>query len=527
MIDISLMPEPTLRLASARLALHLWGWPGFRVDESLLSGWDHDAPGFIRSFLERAHGVFFVLIEERAENKWTFFSDLYTCKKVFYLLKEGRLFLADFLCKLKPWIAGMNDLDRAALGLYLLFGYLPGNGTLYRPVKSLKPFTYYEFTAGRLAERQYYKVDFSSPEDIDFNEATTEVFSRFEAAFLEHTRSFERFLVPLSGGRDSRFLLALALKHFDKKQVTTFTFGQPGSLDYEIGRGLAKKYGLHALLLPFNPKTYLAEHILPATPFKNGLINHVQESPARFYRQVLGDDDDRLILSGYIGDAVLAFNHQRRMIKGEMGDPLPAASHFSYEAVLDGPFADCRGDILDRVKVLAGLMVEDDGRPEAERWLYYVHAPCFTNPCLFAEEKSYPFALPFVDRGFFDFIARIPAHYKQRPDFYCQVLRCDPFVFNFFHYPLKNLRGAGYENNVLVNGLYRARLYGRALWKGARPKKNYIDFDRIFSDRFLDKEIAALRHWPRLAPLLAGNDLTSKKKRLLYSLRLNLETFFG
>jgi hypothetical protein len=70
-------------------------------------------------------------------------------------------------------------------------------------------------------------------------------------------------------------------------------------------------------------------------------------------------------------------------------------------------------------------------------------------------------------------------------------------------------------------------LYGRALWKGARPKKNYIDFDRIFSDRFLDKEIAALRHWPRLAPLLASNDLTAKQKRLLYSLRLNLETFFA
>lgn len=527
MIDISLMPEPTLRLASARLAVHLWGWPGFNVDESLLSGWDHDAPGFIRLFLERASGVFFVLIEERPENKWTFFSDLYTCKKVFYLLKGGRLFLADFLFKLKPRIDGMNDLDTAALGLYLLFGYMPGNDTLFRPVKSVKPFTYYEFTAGRLAERQYYKVDFSRAEEMDFAGAASGVFSRFETAFLEQTRSFERFLVPLSGGRDSRLLLALALKHFDRKQVTTFTFGQPGSLDYEIGRGLAKKYGLHARLLPFHPKTYLAEHILPATLYKNGLVNHVQESPARFYRQVLGDEDDRLILSGYIGDAVLAFNHQRRMIKDETGDFLPAASHFSYEAVLDGPFADCRGNILDRVKALTGLMIEDDGRLEPERWLYYVHAPCFTNPCLFAEEKSYPFALPFIDRTVFDFVARIPAHYKQRPDFYRQVLRSDPFVYGLFSYPLKNFSGAGYGNNALVNGLHRFSLYGRALWKGTRPKKNYIDFDRIFSDRFLDKEIAALRHWPRLAPLLASNDLTAKQKRLLYSLRLNLETFFA
>lgn len=51
-------------------------------------------------------------------------------------------------------------------------------------------------------------------------------------------------LVPLSGGIDSRAMLAGILELTEAKNITTFTFGTPGSQDFEIGRTIARKTGV-------------------------------------------------------------------------------------------------------------------------------------------------------------------------------------------------------------------------------------------------------------------------------------------
>ena len=51
-------------------------------------------------------------------------------------------------------------------------------------------------------------------------------------------------IVPLSGGLDSRAILGGLLNAGLKKQITTVTFGTPGTLDYEIGSYVAKRIGL-------------------------------------------------------------------------------------------------------------------------------------------------------------------------------------------------------------------------------------------------------------------------------------------
>jgi len=49
--------------------------------------------------------------------------------------------------------------------------------------------------------------------------------------------------VPLSGGFDSRGILAALLECTDAQNIYTFTFGVPGAYDYEIGNLIAKKVG--------------------------------------------------------------------------------------------------------------------------------------------------------------------------------------------------------------------------------------------------------------------------------------------
>lgn len=48
-------------------------------------------------------------------------------------------------------------------------------------------------------------------------------------------------VVPLSGGLDSRAILAELLDRGLRKNIITVTFGTPGTLDYEIGAYVARK----------------------------------------------------------------------------------------------------------------------------------------------------------------------------------------------------------------------------------------------------------------------------------------------
>ncbi|NIM17562.1 MAG: hypothetical protein GTO45_36575 [Candidatus Aminicenantes bacterium] len=522
-VNIERLPPPSEIIETKNFKLCLWGWMGFKIDLPLINDWDADE--FLVYTLEHSRGIFFILVTDYLEKRSIFFTDLYSCKKIFYFRKDGKIHLTDFLYKFKPLMNTGKELDTVSTALFLMYGYIPSNDTLYKPVKSLKPFTYYVYKDNQLEEHEYYKIDFPEKES-SYPDAVYGIFELFEKRFLALTEPFKTFFIPLSGGRDSRFLLALALKHFKKNRITTFTFGQKGTFDFEIGRGFSKKYNIDSICLPFNQEDYFEEYVLPGTKYKNGLINHAMNAPSKFYEKVLNPDDDRLIVSGYIGDAVLTWSHQRKIMSDENNFSYPVPYYFSLSDVADVSFPRYKGECYSRLKNLMECLYDEKRNLETEKWLYYVHAPYYTNPCMFSEEKFYHFALPFIDTAFFEYIKKVPVRYKARTTFYEDILNVDHDIHYFFHYPLKTERGFGYGNSRMTNLSFRCLFYLKALVYGARPMKNYINFDKIYKDKFLDGQIASLKHFEGLHYILNKENLTIKQKVLLFSLKLNLETFF-
>lgn len=59
-------------------------------------------------------------------------------------------------------------------------------------------------------------------------------------------------VIPLSGGVDSRAILATLLDFTEADNIYTYTFGTPGSLDYEIGNYVARKAGTNHKAFPLN-----------------------------------------------------------------------------------------------------------------------------------------------------------------------------------------------------------------------------------------------------------------------------------
>jgi hypothetical protein len=95
---------------------------------------------------------------------------------------------------------------------------------------------------------QKHFIDFSGTDknkykDVPENDLIDMGINLWEGVISDQYNSKDHHVVPLSGGIDSRAILSTLLKFSSAKNIHTYTYGTPGSLDYEIGNEIAKKCG--------------------------------------------------------------------------------------------------------------------------------------------------------------------------------------------------------------------------------------------------------------------------------------------
>lgn len=83
-----------------------------------------------------------------------------------------------------------------------------------------------------------------------------------KAAISENFSAHETHVVPISGGLDSRFILACLLEHTSAENIYTYTFGSPKTWDYEIGNLLAKKIGTHHMSFSLTQHQYHMDELI-------------------------------------------------------------------------------------------------------------------------------------------------------------------------------------------------------------------------------------------------------------------------
>ena len=106
-----------------------------------------------------------------------------------------------------------------------------------------------------------YEMDFSKTDKYKYINCTEEELIQegifhWEKNIEERFELTDKHVVPLSGGLDSRAILSALLKLTDAKNIYTFTYGAPGTFDYDIGNQIAEKIGTRHLKLPLTEYNY-------------------------------------------------------------------------------------------------------------------------------------------------------------------------------------------------------------------------------------------------------------------------------
>jgi asparagine synthase (glutamine-hydrolysing) len=133
--------------------------------------------------------------------------------------------------------------DAAGLGAQALIGWQIGEATVFPGVQVLPPATIATLREGRLTCRQYAAPPARPARVPDLDEAVAEmadILRAFESSYLEQHPDA---VLQLTGGHDSRILLA-ALPPEQRAGLRTLTLGSGRSADVRIAAELSRRYGM-------------------------------------------------------------------------------------------------------------------------------------------------------------------------------------------------------------------------------------------------------------------------------------------
>lgn len=275
----------------------------------------------------------------------------------------------------------------------------------------------------------------------------------------------QKHLVPISGGLDSRAILAGLLEYTEAKNIYTYTFGTPNTLDYDVGNYVAKKLGTDHTSFDLTEYQYNQqelENISKRVNFQTILFHHapVWAVDKRF--------EGYQNWCGYMGDPLAGSKLSANPLQSLEDAKINFIKKNLYVSSVDltnqGNFNDLiRSDLIDE-----NLLTLDEQFDFQNRQTKYI-APHVLM-------KGYDYKLPFLYQPWIDFILSVDNKYRINQNLYNKILlHSFPKEFSYktktnFGLPL----GAS-RNHIFLKRVQDKLLRTIGLSKGVGI--NYLDFN--------------------------------------------------
>ncbi|MFT6733865.1 MAG: hypothetical protein ACJAS9_002059 [Polaribacter sp.] len=280
----------------------------------------------------------------------------------------------------------------------------------------------------------------------------------------------KKIVVPISGGLDSRLILGSLLEHVSPSEITTYTFGIPGSFDYEIGNLVAKAVGTKHFSYDLN-KIEVTEEKLKFFMHHTLCNSDLFTGPP--LTELLNDiEQDSIIWSGFMGDP-------------SIGSHLPSVDAIKS---VSGNFIENKED-YSRIKLLSQKLTKKNIIPpfynfenvngedsKIELWDLQNRQSRYVTSQVFI--KPFEYEVPFINRDWLAFSLRLPKALRRNELFYKE------FLINryssIFNLPVKCNLGTPLKSSLWsqlkING---QKAYNKVNKNYLKSKNiNYVNFDQ-------------------------------------------------
>lgn len=275
-------------------------------------------------------------------------------------------------------------------------------------------------------------------------------------------------LVPISGGLDSRAVLATLLEFIEADRISTYTFGTPGSYDYEIGRSIAAKVGTKHKQFSFEQYEFSIEkeiEVSQLTSHQTFLFHH---PPLDIIQELY---PDHFIWSGFMLDWIA-------------GSHMPIVKTNNIEIAI--------ANNLERDRFVKSIRISDEHKINYEvtsfidsSYLSYEEQveglnryPKYIAPNILYRNQE--FKLPGYDTELSSFFFSLKDSLRKNENFYIEFLQRE--FRDLFLLPVKSNSGLPLDCNSLQLASRRIqnKLFsiGKRIFPSfAHPHTNYMDFE--------------------------------------------------
>ena len=210
------------------------------------------------TLLEELNGEFAIV----AETEGRIFCAVDRLRRIplFYIMTKDNFIVSDDAYYLKDKInPSLNEKNAAE---YLVAGYVTGDETLFDGIKQVKSgeFLIYQKKDNLLKASCYFRFSHGKYYELSESqllEMLDRVFiNTFSRLFESTLKQGKKLVVPLSGGLDSRIIIAM-LKRFGVSDVICINYGRKGNRETSISKKVAESLGYDWLFVEYtNQKWY-------------------------------------------------------------------------------------------------------------------------------------------------------------------------------------------------------------------------------------------------------------------------------
>lgn len=214
-------------------------------------------------FLRDIDGCYTAIVYDKKEDKVCLITDRYGFKPLYWGMINDDLVWSSELKGFLGHIDFKPVINRQAVEEFFDIGYLLENRTWFVGVELVPPASILSFDikSSKVQIQHYWSWNEIKlmKEPIDEKELAKELGRLFKSAVRKRVNNNERIGIMLSGGLDSRAILAAVPE--DYKPLHTFTFGQKGCDDIRIAPRASRIKGATHHILEINSNNWLMPRI--------------------------------------------------------------------------------------------------------------------------------------------------------------------------------------------------------------------------------------------------------------------------
>lgn len=290
-------------------------------------------------------------------------------------------------------------------------------------------------------------------------------------------------VVPLSGGLDSRAILAGLLRFTEARNIKTYTFGIPNSWDYDIGNNIALRLGTDHNKINLNFHKYkLDELIETSKKFDYQTILFYHPSISELYK-LYGED---YIWSGFMGDP-LSGGH---LSKNNYNSISRMKNNFLIKNTFSKSLDLCKIDDKAFFPYIKCLSIDPNKLTLKEQYDFKNRQLKYIAPHVLMKDFNYK--TPFLESEWVKFILSVPNNLRFNQYLFKKILlKAFPYAFDF---PTKTSAGLKLDSNKLLIKGSRAINKGKRLFNKIHPffvdkNLNYLNFNNEIRKRNNLKEL--------------------------------------